>query len=231
MKKVNGSGHTVLKRSLLSCVLLFFFLSHMGESMTSARSSNRFLTLATPQLTARPMPKPTPQLTARLTPKPTPQLTARPTSQPTPRPTARPTSQPTPEPASKPPSLAGRGGTQPQQTRLTRQTLPIHSPDVPSLSPTRAVSDPATPTRAMMSRTPTSMASLSGNTRVLSVLPVDAPQQDNSILKLVLLLGLVVPLLLITAATFWFSVKWLLNQRRLARLARDHSDEPVKPRG
>src|SRR5260370_5444494 len=133
MKKVNGSGQTFLKMSLLFCVLLFFLFSHMGESMTYAMSSNLFLTLATPKLTAKPTSKPTPQFTPRPTPeptskptpRPTPQLTAKPTSKPTPQFTPRPT---TPEPTSKPPSLPAQGGAQPRQASLTRLALPIHFP-------------------------------------------------------------------------------------------------------
>jgi len=102
---------------------------------------------------------------------------------------------------------------------------------MPSASTTIAVSATATPTSAMMPRAPTIVASLSGKTRVLSVFPVDTPQQDDTVLRLVLLLGVVVPLLLITAATLWLSVKWLINRQRLVSTTQDNSDELMKPRG
>jgi len=76
----------------------------------------------------------------------------------------------------------------------------------------------------MMPRIPTIVASLSGKTRVLSVFPVDTAPQDDTTLRLVLLLGIVAPLLLITAGTLWLSVKWLINRQRLVSTAEDNSD-------
>jgi hypothetical protein len=210
MKKASGRLHTCIKTILISSMILLFLFFIIGESMAYAMSSNLFLTLAI----SKPTPKPTPELT----PKPTPE--------PTPRPTPGLTPKPTPEPS----PIARRVAVQPRQAISTRQTLPIHSSGVLSAPATTMISATATPTRTLVTGTPvpTAVAPLSGGTTVLSALPVDSPEQDDTPLRLVLVLGVVAPLLLITGGTLWLSVKWLINRQRLMSTVKDSSNEPMK---
>jgi hypothetical protein len=61
--------------------------------------------------------------------------------------------------------------------------------------------------------TPTIVKSLPGKKTVFSILPINTPQQDNNVLNLFLVFGVIVPLFLITVGTLWLSVRWLINRR------------------
>jgi hypothetical protein len=166
--------------------------------------------------TAEPTVKPIPEPTAKLTPEPAPKATPKPTV----KPTAEPTANSTP--------IAGRIAVQPRQDTSTRQPFPIAPPHVPSAAATSAT---PTSTSPLETGTPPIVTSLPDGTTVLSALPLDAVQQDNTPLRLILVLGIVAPLLLITAGTLWLVRKWLINRHKLVSAARDNSDKPIKPRG
>jgi hypothetical protein len=167
------------------------------------------------QATKQPVIQPTLQSTLRPTVQPTPhpsvestkQPAVQPTMQSTPRPTPRPTLKPTPDPTVKPTPIARQVARQPQQDQPTRQPFPIDLPHVPSISVTSA-----TPilTRSPETDAPPIIASPPDKAPVLSVLPLSDIQQDNTPLRLVLILSIVTPLFLIT---LWFLMKWQTNRK------------------
>lgn len=232
MKKANSRVYRSIKLMPLLYSFLIFLFINGGESMTYARGAHLFLAFSTPeptsQSTAKPTAQPTVKPTAQPTVEPTVQPTVKPTTQPTVKPTAKPTVKsatepmvkPTVKPMVKPTPVAERMAVQPRQTTSNQQSFPIDLPHIPSASVTSVT---PIPTSSLETGTPPIVASLSDRTTVLSALPLSDVQQDNTPLKLLLILGVMAPLLLIIAGTFWLLMKWLIKRTgKLTHCSRQH---------
>lgn len=217
MKKTNSRVYRSIKLIFLIYPFSLFLFINGGESITYARGAHLFLTFSTPeptvqpraQLTTQPRAQPTVLPTVEPTTQPRAQPTIQPTVEPTAQPTAQPTAKPTAQPTVKPTPIAERVAVQPRQTTSNQQSFPIDLPHVPSASVT---SETPIPTNSLDTGTPPIVASLSDRTTVLSALPLTDVQQDNTPLKLLLILGIMAPLLLIIVGTFWFLMKWLIKR-------------------
>ncbi len=219
--------------------------AHLFLAFSTPEPTSQSTAKPTAQPTVKPTAQPTAKPTAQPTVKPIAQPTVEPTSQPTVEPTAQPTVKPTSQPTTvnptakptvksatepmvkptvkpmvKPTPVAERMAVQPRQTTSNQQSFPIDLPHIPSASVTSVT---PIPTSSLETGTPPIVASLSDRTTVLSALPLSDVQQDNTPLKLLLILGVMAPLLLIIAGTFWLLMKWLIKRTgKLTHCSRQH---------